>query len=303
MSTAPAPGGQVIAQLRGEQRSKAAANASFFRMLRIVRPHWRILTLGLLLSLGVALTYAGTLVGILPVLKVLVEQQNLNTYLLEQADKLEAMETWQAGWAGVVRWGAGWFPAKSDGAQMRTLMMLIGGLIGLNLIGNTLRFLSQYFILYGCNRSLMDLRRFMYRQALRMPLLELSGDMSKMISQFLSDVREVYLGMVILFGRVAREPLKAIAVLAAALVLDARLTLVVLAIMPPTVGLLWFFGRKIRKADGSLAARLWPDAGRARGIAARARRGQELCSRGTRAETHVAARTQDAEAPESSGAG
>ena len=61
-------------------------------------------------------------------------------------------------------------------------------------------------------------------------------------------MREVFLGVTTLFGKVAREPLKAICVFIVALCLDARLTLVVLAIAPVAVGLLWFFGRKVRKA-------------------------------------------------------
>ena len=121
-------------------------------------------------------------------------------------------------------------------------------LVGVNIVGNVFRCLSQYLILNASNRMMMDLRRKMYRKALRVPMTELSGDVSNRVNQFMSDVREVFLGVTTLFGKVAREPLKAICVLVVALFLDARLTLVVLAIAPVAVGLLWYFGRKVRKA-------------------------------------------------------
>ncbi|MFH1747516.1 MAG: ABC transporter ATP-binding protein [Planctomycetota bacterium] len=232
----------LLAQ-REAKPSKQQARRAFWRMLSLVYPHRRAMTLGIVLGLGVALTYAGTLGGMLPVLKVIVSEDSLNSAMLEAADEGQ-------GWyAPLLRRFAGLFPSgNSPPERMQTLMILIGTLIGLNLLGNILRCLSQYLVLYASNRMVMDLRRHMYRKALRVPMTELSGDVSNRVSQFMSDVREVFLGIVTLFGKVAREPLKAICVLAVALVLDVRLTLVVIAIAPIAVGVLWYFGRKIRKA-------------------------------------------------------
>jgi ABC-type multidrug transport system fused ATPase/permease subunit len=155
------------------------------------------------------------------------------------------------GYAGFLRWAATYFPAADQPTpadRMRDLLVLLGVLVGVNIIGNVFRCMSQYLILNASNRMMMDLRRKMYRKALRVPMTELSGDVSNRVNQFMSDVREVFLGVTTLFGKVAREPLKAICVFIVALCLDARLTLVVLAIAPVAVGLLWFFGRKVRKA-------------------------------------------------------
>ncbi|MBN2445132.1 MAG: ABC transporter ATP-binding protein [Phycisphaerae bacterium] len=241
--------GDVLERLRGRRKpSKLSANAAFWRMLALLRPHWRILTAGLILGFGVALTYAASLAGMLPVLKVLVEEENFRTYLTESADKLAEQGGYRAWFAPLLAQAAPWFPASGPHGQMNTLLILVGVLLGLNLLGNTFRFFAQYFVLYACTRAIMDLRRRMFRKALHMPMTSLGGDISSTISQFLSDVREVFLGLVTLFGKVAREPLKAICVLATAMALDYRLTLVVMAIAPVAVGLLWFFGRKIRKA-------------------------------------------------------
>jgi ABC-type multidrug transport system fused ATPase/permease subunit len=121
-------------------------------------------------------------------------------------------------------------------------------LLAVNLLGNLCRTLSQYYVLYASNRVVMDLRRMMYRKALHVPLNDLSGDVSIRVSQFMSDVREVFLGIGTFFGKFAREPLKAACVLAVALAVDWRLTLAVLGIGPIAVAAFWHFGRKVRKA-------------------------------------------------------
>ncbi len=223
-------------------RNPPGANA-LWRMLSLVWPHRRAMIAGLVLGLGVALTYTASLGGLLPVLKVIVEQENLREYLLTQAGRLD-------GWAaGFLTWAAGLFPAASTpNAALNTLLTLVVLLVVVNLIGNTLRCVSQYLVLYASHRAMMDLRRKMYRKSLHVPSAALSGDVSSRVSQFMSDAREVFLGITTLFGKVAREPLKAICVLALAFALDWRVTLIALAITPLAVGLLWYFGRKIRKA-------------------------------------------------------
>jgi ABC-type multidrug transport system fused ATPase/permease subunit len=201
------------------------------------------MTIGLLLGLGVALTYATSLGGMLPVLKVIVERRNLHEYLREKA---AASGAW---FAPLLSSAAGLFPPPAvPDAQLRTLLMLLAGLVGVNLAGNTLRACSQYLILYASHRAMMDLRRRMYRKSLHVPAAALAGDVSNRISQFMSDAREVFLGITTLFGKVAREPLKAVCVFALALLLDWRLTLIVVAIAPLAVGLLWYFGRQVRRA-------------------------------------------------------
>ena len=226
-----------------ERPSRRDSRACFRRMLALVWPHRRRMALGVLLGLGVAATYAASLGGMLPLLKVVIEQDNLRAWLLERAAH-------QAGWrAATLTQAAQWFPdAAAPHARMHTLLILVAILLAVNLLGNLCRTLSQYYVLYASNRVVMDLRRMMYRKALHVPLNDLSGDVSIRVSQFMSDVREVFLGIGTFFGKFAREPLKAACVLAVALAVDWRLTLAVLGIGPIAVAAFWHFGRKVRKA-------------------------------------------------------
>jgi subfamily B ATP-binding cassette protein MsbA len=213
----------------------------------------------MVLGLGVALTYAASLAGLYPVLQVVVREQSLHAAMLEAAENNDqkaaevsgSLQGLRRSYADFLRWSSAWFPAAikpTPHDRMRDLLVLLGLLVGVNIAGNVFRCISQYLILNASNRMMMDLRRRMYRKALRVPMTDLAGDVSNRVNQFMSDVREVFLGVTTLFGKVAREPLKAICVLGVALFLDARLTLVVLAIAPVAVGLLWYFGRKVRKA-------------------------------------------------------
>ncbi|QOJ14883.1 MAG: ABC transporter ATP-binding protein [Planctomycetia bacterium] len=237
-------GGELIATLRRPPRKdKRALRNSFWRMVAMVYPHRRTMTLGVLLGLGVALTYAASLGGLLPVLKVVVEEQNVNSYLLERAERAPAL------FAPLLTGLAQVFPTEdSPAARMTTLLILLGALLAVNVVGNGLRCLSQYLVLYASNRMVMDLRRRMYRKALHVPMTRLTSDHANAVSAFMSDVREVFLGIVTLFGKVAREPLKAVCVLAVACFIDLRLTLIAGGIALPAVLILWIVGRGVRKA-------------------------------------------------------
>lgn len=238
---APTQGG-LIAQRRGVAR-RPAMRGTFWRMVGLMYPQRRMMIIGMVLGLGVALTYAASLAGVLPVLKIVVERQSLHDWLLERAASANA-------WYGaLLSHVAAWFPAdNSPAARLNALILIVALLLALNIVGNVFRCLSQYLIVFASHRTMMDLRRRMYRKALHVPLIELSGDVSNRVSQFMTDTREVYLGITTLCGKIAREPLKAACVLAVALAVDWRLTCVVLVIAPVAVGLLWYFGRRIRKA-------------------------------------------------------
>lgn len=242
--TGPNTQHRTLADQRNEKPpSKKEMRAAFWRMLTLIRPHRRAMTAGVLLGFGVALTYASSIGGMLPILKLVIEGENIQNWLLEEAR--EAPD-WYAGTLTTI---ANWFPTEhTPETRMHSLIILLAFVIGLNLLGNAFRVLSQYLVLYATHRTVMDLRRHMYQHALRIPMTQHAADISSTVSQFMSDIREVFLGIVTLFGKVAREPLKAACVLALALYIDPRLTIIVLLIAPPAVGLLWFFGRKIRKA-------------------------------------------------------
>jgi ABC-type multidrug transport system fused ATPase/permease subunit len=251
--TAPSAEG-LLARRRDKPPSKQELWSCTRRMVALVRPHRRAMAWGMILGVGVAVAYAASLAGLIPVLRVIIEGEGLHEWLIQKADK--AHDGTGAFYAPILRGLASLFPEVADisdpqavaDARFKTLVIVVALLIGVNLVGNLFRVFSQYLVIYASNRAIMDLRRHMYRKALRVPMTAITGKVSNTVSQFMTDVREMFLGIVTLFGKVAREPLKAIAILVVAFAVDPRLTAIVLAIGPIAVLLLWYFGRKVRKA-------------------------------------------------------
>lgn len=240
----------IVAQRRDAVIPRKRKRAAFWRMLALVRPHRKAMIWGIVLGFGVALTYATSLVAIIPILKVIVEKKDLNSWLAEAAAHSAANGHWYAG--QLAEFSRYFPPSTAPSAPMTTLLILLGVLLVVNLLGNTLRLFSQYLVGYASHRTMMDLRRMMFRKSLHIPMSAVSGDLSQTVNQFMSDVREIFMGITTLFGKVAREPLKAICVLAVAIFVDWKLTLAALAIAPPAVLLLWYFGRKVRKSATKL---------------------------------------------------
>lgn len=122
----------------------------------------------------------------------------------------------------------------------------------INLVGNLMRFISEYLIHISTNLSMMDLRNQMYAQAISLPIGYFSRNISDTISRFIQDTQEIHRGIVILFSRFIREPLKAVAVLILGLVLAPQLMLIMILVGPIAVTVIWLVGRKIRKYSRKL---------------------------------------------------
>ncbi len=165
----------LLGQREGRPPARRARQA-FWRTLALVRPHRRNMIVGMVLGLGVALTYAASLGGMLPVLKVITSDRSLHETLLIAAGKQPApdgstaAEVSRKWYAPLIGLAAPLFPAgNAPGDRMVTLLILLGGLVAVNLIGNVLRCLSQYLVLNASHRMMMDLRRKMYRKACAYP--------------------------------------------------------------------------------------------------------------------------------------
>ncbi len=145
---------------------------------------------------------------------------------------------------------ASWLPNDHTvPGRMRTLMITLGVIFCITIVGNVCRYWAEYLVYTACARSLMDIRRDMFKRAMEMPLLEFSRDVSDKMSRVLQDSQEIFRGFNALFGKMMREPLKAIAVFIIALYVDWRLTLIVVLGVPLSAGLLMQLGKRIRRAN------------------------------------------------------
>ena len=111
------------------------------------------------------------------------------------------------------------------------------------------RYYQQYLAEKVTQTAIGNLREQAFSHAMEMPVRFFeSENPSDAVSRLLNDTGQLGIGVKILLGKALREPLKAVALLAGAMWLDYKLTLIFLCCAPLTVGLVSRLGRKIRRA-------------------------------------------------------
>ncbi len=143
-------------------------------------------------------------------------------------------------------------PVRERGDRLTTLVYVLCFVIMAVVLSNVARFVAQYYTAMGVLRAVMDLRRMLYSKVLRLPMDFFTQHTSDIVSRFVQDAQEIQRGLMSLFGKLLREPIKAIFLLVAALMLDARMTFTMLLVAPAVSIIFWYVGRKIRRANKRL---------------------------------------------------
>jgi ABC-type multidrug transport system fused ATPase/permease subunit len=153
-----------------------------------------------------------------------------------------------------MRFGVSFLPAETTkAARMKTLMILLGGVMTVTVIGGISRFFGEYLISLTAGRTIVALRRRMYQRVLALPVSHFATrGVSDTVSRFVQDSQDIYRGLNFVFAKSLREPLKAVFAFALALSLDWRITIVTVIIAPLAGVLIRKFGKLIRKAQKRL---------------------------------------------------
>jgi len=111
------------------------------------------------------------------------------------------------------------------------------------------RFYQDYTVQKLMYISLAQLRRDAFRHSLEIPVGFFADEgPSDTVSRLLGDISVIGNGIKILFGKTLREPLKAIGLIACAMWIDQKLTLVFLCGAPLSLYAISKLGRKIKRA-------------------------------------------------------
>ena len=156
------------------------------------------------------------------------------------------------------RW---WWPAVVRGAQLlpvgrtphdrfNALLAVMVAVLVISTLGAVCRFANEGLVAIAVQRAMHDLRTALAHHTLRLPMpwhsTQPPGDT---LSRFAQDIGKVEVGINTLFGKVVREPLKAIGVLTLALLLDWRMLLVGVVGLPLGVLVIRVFGRLVKRAQ------------------------------------------------------
>jgi subfamily B ATP-binding cassette protein MsbA len=141
-------------------------------------------------------------------------------------------------------------PAQADTRKLRTLTLILGFLVLIVILANVCRFVGEVLVATGVLRAMVSLRAHLYERVLLLPMAFFSvQSTSDVVTRFVQDVQEIQRGLLALFGKFLREPLKAAFILGLAFVLDWRITLTMIVVAPVVVVIFWAVGRSVKKAN------------------------------------------------------
>lgn len=153
----------------------------------------------------------------------------------------------------LLRWGGTWIPASAEANRLRMLSYLMGILVAVIVTANVFRYLGEVLISKAILRAMMRLRSQLYERTLQLPMSFFSGrTTSDLVGRFVQDIQEIQRGLLTLFSKFIREPLRAVFVLGLAIALDWRLTLTVLVVTPLVVAIFWRVGQSVKKSNRKL---------------------------------------------------
>lgn len=133
---------------------------------------------------------------------------------------------------------------------------LIGALSLLTILGAIANFLHAALSYSLTLRTVGDIRREVYRHTLHLPLGSVVGSVSDVVSRLLNDTEVLLGGFQSLTSKIAAQLTKGAMSLAAAFIIDWRLSLVALLLGPILYTIMRKMGKRIRRASrGAMRAR------------------------------------------------
>jgi ABC-type multidrug transport system fused ATPase/permease subunit len=155
----------------------------------------------------------------------------------------------------MLRWALGLLPPHpdTDDGKLRVLISILVALVIIVIIANVFRYVGEVLISDAILRAMIGLRAQLYERTLHLPMSYFSGQPSAdLVTRFVQDVQEIQRGMLTVFGKFVREPLRAIFIFVAALLIDWTVTLSMVVIAPAAIVVFLLVGRAVKNANRKL---------------------------------------------------
>ncbi|MGD2108986.1 MAG: ABC transporter transmembrane domain-containing protein [Phycisphaerae bacterium] len=155
--------------------------------------------------------------------------------------------------ARLLLWVGTFVPSDADAQKLRTLGQLLIAVIIVVVCANVFRYFGEVLLAKAVLRSMLQLRTDLYARTLHLPMSFFAGQpTADVVSRFVQDIQEVQRGMMTLFSKFIREPLRALFILGLAFTLEWRLTLMMVVVTPLALVIFWTAGRRVKKANRRL---------------------------------------------------
>lgn len=144
-------------------------------------------------------------------------------------------------------------PASASTDKLATLKGLMVALLIVVVLANVFRYLGEVMIAKSVLLAMLDLRSTLYERTLALPMSFFAGQTtSDLVGRFVQDVQEVQRGLMALFSRFIREPLRAAFILGFAFFLDWRITAALVVATPIGVAIFWRIGKRVKRSNRKL---------------------------------------------------
>jgi subfamily B ATP-binding cassette protein MsbA len=229
------------------------------RLLRVLAPYRRRLAVSIVFALLVAVLWSLTLLLSFPVMKVLLQGIHLRDYVRQEIEHSEQEAATASG--GLAQsaptwelWGLHlvedrvipWVPED----QFDTLAAILVLLLLVTVFRGVARYVQEVLVAGVVERATMDLRKKCFRHALKLDWQTLSLDgTSQLMSRFTNDMAYLSEALVLSGVKLIREPLKALACVLCAFLVNWQLTLLGLLFVPLAAVVFLRLGRMLKRAS------------------------------------------------------
>lgn len=154
-------------------------------------------------------------------------------------------------WWNLAQRAAAWLPiGRTPADRFNMLVAIMGAVVVISLLGGVCRFVNEGLVATAVQRTMHDLRTALADHTLRLPVqwhsMQPAGDT---LGRFATDINKVEVGLSTLFGKVTREPLKALGVLTLTVLIDWRMLVIAMLGLPIGVVAIRTFGRLVKRAQ------------------------------------------------------
>ena len=198
----------------------------------------------------VAVIVAAVLVGVLNTATFATGLPFFRVLFGETPKETMAVDRWSAAVIDVIRGVTG----EGKGPLLLGFLALF---VTLTAAKALVRFLQDAWTAALTRRTVLDVAEEVFEKALAQPtgFYEARG-VTDSVTRFTTDVDFLSAGLGVVLAKLVREPLKVVGMVAVALAIDVRLTLITMLVFPVVFGTTTFLARRIRRrAKGVLEAR------------------------------------------------
>jgi len=155
----------------------------------------------------------------------------------------------------LLRWAAGFIPVsdETERGKRQVLIYLLSALMVMILIANIFRYLGEVLVSDAILRAMIALRAQLYERTLHLPMSFFAArPTADLVTRFVQDVQEIQRGLLTLFGKFTREPLRVMFILAWAFSINWRITLSMVVVAPIALVIFLLVGRSVKGANRKL---------------------------------------------------